>query len=340
MELYQLRTFAAVAEFGSLTQAADRLHLSQPAASAQIKILEDEFGVALFERRPSGLVLTTAGASLLPEVKNLLAIANQVVSHAKSLSGRAMGPVRFATLATVSDKSLLRIGEMMKLIVTRHPHLDVELHHRSSRYIVAAVSSGKLDLGMALGTNDIPNVERIILKELTYRIVAPRAWGEGMRRASWKRLATMPWISAPKGGSHDQMAQQLFKQMHRQPDGVIEADSEVLITSLVRAGVGLGLMREDLAKQADADKQVYLVRNGRATTYLQLLHRSGRENDRSIRAVLDVVRELWPQDEPADDSEPIIDEIETVPVVSPSPRRGAGGQLPMQGPLKGPRSAL
>jgi DNA-binding transcriptional LysR family regulator len=340
MELYQLRTFAAVAEFGSLTQAADRLHLSQPAASAQIKILEDEFGVALFERRPSGLVLTTAGASLLPEVKNLLAIANHVVSHAKSLSGRAMGPVRFATLATVSDKSLLRLGEMMKLIVERHENLDIEWHHRSSRYIVAAVAAGKLDLGMALGSSDIPNVERIILKKLTYRIVAPRSWKQRMRRASWKLLATLPWISAPKGGSHDQMAQQLFKQMDCEPNGVIEADSEVLITSLVRAGVGLGLMREDLAKQADADKQVYLVRNGRATTCLQLLHRTGRENDPSIRAVLDVVRELWPQDERGDDSQPVIENIERVRVVNASPRRVAGGQLPMQGSLKGPRSAL
>jgi len=41
-------------------------------------------------------------------------------------------------------------------------------------------------------------------------------------------LATLPWIAAPKGGSHDQMALQLFKQMHRQPDGVIEADSELI----------------------------------------------------------------------------------------------------------------
>ena len=72
MDLYQLRTLAAVAELGSLTQASRRLHLSQPAASAQIKALENELGIALFERKHNGLTLTRSGAALLPEVLKLL----------------------------------------------------------------------------------------------------------------------------------------------------------------------------------------------------------------------------------------------------------------------------
>ena len=67
MELYQLRTFAAVAELGHLTRAAEQLHISQPAVSAQVRALEEELGVVLFERSSSGMQLTPAGRQLLQE---------------------------------------------------------------------------------------------------------------------------------------------------------------------------------------------------------------------------------------------------------------------------------
>src|SRR5262252_9431477 len=65
MELYQLRSFLAVAEAGNLTRAAEKLHLSQPALSAQIRSLEDELEVTLFERTSGGMTPTAAGRRLL-----------------------------------------------------------------------------------------------------------------------------------------------------------------------------------------------------------------------------------------------------------------------------------
>jgi DNA-binding transcriptional LysR family regulator len=308
MELYQLRTFAAVAERGSLTQAAEQLHLSQPAASAQIKLLEDEFGVALFERRSSGLTLTCAGAALPPEIQRLLADAHHVVTHAKSLSGQAKGPFRFAVVQTVFERSLLAVGRLMYLLMARHPELNIEMQNRSTRNIVAGVTAGELDAGLALGRLDLPNIHRIPLQVLRYRIAAPPARMNGeshdlsaakMRNASWKQLASAPWITSPAGGSHHQMISQLFKRVGCQPVRVIEADSEPVITSLIKAGVGFGLMLEDLAVEADRAGEVVLVEKGRPSTYLQLLHRTGRERDPAIRAILAALRELesdanWP----------------------------------------------
>jgi len=288
--------FVAIAELGSLTRAAEHLHRSQPAASAQIKLLEDEFGIALFERKLRGLTLTAAGASLLPEIKDLLASANHVSTHAKSLSGRVTGPIKFATVATVFDKSILRVGEMIKLILTRYHLLDIEVHHCNSRSIVAGIANGEFDAGIALGNRNIPNIRRILLKEIQYRIVAPAIWGERMRKASWKELASSPWILAPKGGSHHQMAMHLFKRSRFQPDKVIEADSELVIASLVTAGVGLGLMPEDLALDAQVAGNVLVVENGRPSTYLQALHHASREGDPAIHGILGVLRELWPDE--------------------------------------------
>ena len=70
MELYQLRTFAAVADEGHLTRASERLHLSQPAVSGHIKALEGELGVRLFERASTGMQLTAAGSELLERARS------------------------------------------------------------------------------------------------------------------------------------------------------------------------------------------------------------------------------------------------------------------------------
>ena len=77
MELYQLRAFAEVAELGHLTRAAERLHVSQPALSGQIKALESRLDLKLFERAPSGMLLTSAGRQLLPLAREALRAAEE-----------------------------------------------------------------------------------------------------------------------------------------------------------------------------------------------------------------------------------------------------------------------
>ena len=67
MEIYQLRAFVTAARLGNLTRTAEVLHLTQPAITAQIKALEEELGVALFDRRPGRISLTKAGEALLGE---------------------------------------------------------------------------------------------------------------------------------------------------------------------------------------------------------------------------------------------------------------------------------
>jgi DNA-binding transcriptional LysR family regulator len=295
MELYQLRMFAAVAELGSLTQAAEQLHVSQPAASAQIKLLEEEFGVTLFERKQSGLALTRDGESLLPKIQELLQTAHQVASDARRISGQVTGPIKFA-FVTVLEESLLRLKEMVDRTLARHPRLEMNLRHLHSRGIIAGVTSGEFDAGIVLGDRVVPNLRRFPLQKLHYRIVAPRDW-TSLRKASWKDLESSTWVSVPKGGSHHQMLMQLFKRMPSQAATFVQGDSEEMIQHLVRMGIGLGLMREDVALEMDREQKIVLVEKGRPTTCLQFIYRTGREGDPAIRAITEVLSELWPDAE-------------------------------------------
>jgi len=292
MELYQLRTFAAVAELGSLTQAAEWLHLSPPAASAQIKMLEEELGVTLFERKQSGLTLTHAGKLLHPTIEQLLDSARLITARAKDLSGQVTGQIKFA-FVTILDESLLRLKQMVDRISDRHPLLELELRHLNSRAIIAGVLKGDLDVGIVLTNKQIPKIRRLPLKRLYYRIVAPPKWGH-MRRASWRELASTPWICAPKDGSLRQMIMQLFKRLPCQSDSFVLADSEEMATRLVTMGVGMGLMRENVAIDMDRNGEVVLVDKGRPHTYVQFIYRAGREGESAIQAIAGVVAEVWP----------------------------------------------
>ena len=135
MEIYQLRSFIAVAKMGHLTRAAEKLHLSQPSVSAHIKALEDEFGLSLFERTYSGMTLTLPGKRLLTEAEGILVAAEAMRHTAKALKGEITGRVR---VGTSSDPGFIRIGEFCNAQMEHHPSLEVELHQEMAAGIPAA----------------------------------------------------------------------------------------------------------------------------------------------------------------------------------------------------------
>jgi len=94
--------------------------------SAQIKALEDELGVALFERVSSGMVLTSAGRRLLPEAHKVVAAAQSLRSRARAIQGQVVGR---ASVGTVSDPEFVRVGEFLVHALVEHPLLEIEIHH-------------------------------------------------------------------------------------------------------------------------------------------------------------------------------------------------------------------
>src|SRR5258708_1063558 len=194
MELYQLRSFAAVAESGHLTRAPARVHISQPALSAPLKGLEDELGVGLFERLSSGMELTPAGRTLLPEARKLVAAAQVLRSHASALKGEVAGRVR---VGTVSDPGFIRVANLLAGAVETFPMLQIELHNEVSGTAFEKVRGGDLDASFYYGNLTHPAITAMALREFAYRVVAPAAWRERVENASWVGVLAMRWITAP-----------------------------------------------------------------------------------------------------------------------------------------------
>ena len=181
MELYQLRGLAAVAELGHLTRAAERLHVSQPALSAQIKALEDELDVVLFERGAGGMALTAAGRELLPEALRVIAAAQTLRAHALCLHGKLSGRVR---MGSVADPALTRIADVLREAVDRFPLLEIDVHQEISGAAFGKVRDGELDASFYFGNAVHPAVAAMPLRELAFCIVTPATWAKRLAGAS------------------------------------------------------------------------------------------------------------------------------------------------------------
>jgi DNA-binding transcriptional LysR family regulator len=291
MELYQLRTFAAVAEEGHLTRAAERLHVSQPAVSGQIKALEQEFDVRLFDRSASGMVLTYAGRELLSAAQRVLTTAEDMKLSARRLSGAVAGTVR---IGTVSNPASIRVGDLLAAAVERYPKLELELQHEVSGAALEGVRDGRLDASFYFGDTPGPDVAAVPLREFVYCVAGPAAWADRIESADWKSIAALPWILTPAISTHNRLVTRLFEQQGVEPpQSRIEADQESVIETLVVSGLGVSLMREDAARARAEAGEVCIWNRARLRTTLWFVCAAARAEDLLIQALFRLLRETW-----------------------------------------------
>ena len=290
MEIYQIRTFVTVAEHGNLTKAALLLHVTQPAVSGHLKSLEETLHLKLFERGASGVTLTRAGQALLPKAKAILAMAGEFRNLAQDLCGQLTGR---ACVGTILDPSFIRLGQFMSSVLDQYPWLEIQLQHGISTWAVDNVSNAALDAAFCMGHVTLPRVQAVQLTQMAYRVVAPPAWKAKIEHADWADIAAMPWIRAPKMSPHLQMVGEMFAPYKLEPFKVVEADQEQTIKTLITAGVGLGLMREDVAFVAQSAGEVCVWRKARPTTALSFIYLIERAGDPVIAAMENVVRKIW-----------------------------------------------
>lgn len=291
MELYQLRTFAAVAEEGHLTRASERLHISQPAVSGQIKALEQELQVRLFDRSASGMELTMAGQELLTAAQRVLTAAETMKQSARRLSGEIGGVLR---VGTVSNPAAIRLGDLLAAAVERYPRLQLELQHEVSGVALEAVREGRLDASFYFGDAPGRDVFSLRLRDAVYCVTGPAAWADRIKGADWDRIAALPWILTPAISTHNRLVTRLFEQQGVQPpQRRVEADQESVIETLVVSGIGMALMREEAARARAAAGEVCIWDQARLRTTLWFVCAAGREQDPSLEALFSLLREIF-----------------------------------------------
>lgn len=290
MEIYQLRTFVTVAKLGHLTKASETLHITQPAVTAQIKALEQELGLALFDRKHGRIALTKAGELLLPEAEKTLAVFNAMLGQAKKIKGEITGQL---LIGTFGDPEFLRLGNFLNALLAALPLLEIKTRTKLAEDVLEGVLTGELTGGFYVGTPAHAELNSVVLRGVCYRIVAPLAFADKLSVAGWHDVAALPWIGAPSRSASFKLTRDLFANQGLVPNIVVETDEIAALGSLVRAGVGLSLMREDQALPAAERGELIVWGQARIDTELSFVYHNRSEYDPAVVGMVSVLQDAW-----------------------------------------------
>jgi len=241
-----VEAFLAIARSGGFTRGSAALHLSQPATSRRIKLLEAELGAPLFDRLGRGVTLTEAGRAFLPHAQALLASMRDGIDAVNAVRGTGQGTVTLALVGTLASSSLTA---RLSRLCQEHPGLDLRLRTALSAEISALVLRGDAALGLRYGTDSDPGLESVIIHQERLVPVCPpghplTAGGTDLAAA----LAGQRWLAfPPRPGAPDAYAvalQQLLAAHGLGAAEILPIDSLTAQKRMAEAGFGLAILPE------------------------------------------------------------------------------------------------
>jgi DNA-binding transcriptional LysR family regulator len=245
MQDFRLKVFRTVAEKLNFTNAAETLFLTQPAVTLQIKTLEEELGVKLFDRSGGKVRLTEAGTVLLEYAKRIAALYTEAETAIGSLMGEERGKLSIGASTTIAQYVLPRlIGEFL----TRHPKIEFSMISANTENIVRALDEKVITLGLVegpVGRADL-KTDHFIDDEIVAVVGAGHEWVlTETPKISLNSLVRTPLIMREHGSGTRRVVENALKKSGLKLSElkiVMELDSTEAIKSAVEANLGIGFV--------------------------------------------------------------------------------------------------
>jgi DNA-binding transcriptional LysR family regulator len=256
-EIDALRTFLAVHSQRSFSRAARVLHVTQPAVSARVRLLERRFGAPLFERTQRGIRLSAAGNALLPYAERALAAMRDAENAVRELRDGTSGPVSLAVVGTLTGPFLTNA---LRRFATEHPRVDLTLRTARSVEVGNLVRRGDATVGLRYHRDQLPGLDWAAIGAEPLFVVCPPTHRYANRRVkSLAALREERWIGFPESsGQRETSATHVFGLFLAHGLGEVSwspVDSLTAQKRLVEGGFGIALMpaaniREELARRS------------------------------------------------------------------------------------------
>jgi len=243
MHLRHLESFVAVADHLNFSRAADELHIAQPAVSQQIRALETELGMDLFDRIGKKVTLTEAGRALLPYARQILTLVNAAENEVRERDQLKRGRASLGAPPTVSIHILpARLMQFKQ----QWPGLEVTLREAGTQTLLGLIEDGKLDLAVA-ATDVLPeSVESTPFLEETYLLAVSQRHPFLGKRQTVKLadLAAEPFILFPEGYKLREVTLRACRAAGFEPRVALDGGAMQSALEFVSSGLGVALVPE------------------------------------------------------------------------------------------------
>ena len=241
MEIRQLRAFVAIAESGTFTAGALRVHVTQAAISMQIRQLENEIGAKVFVRAPRHVILTEAGEQLLRRARHILREHDAALDEIAELAGAERGRLRIgsASAMVLTDQLPSILAELR----AQHPGAEIGVTSGTSEVLVDQILAGDVDIAFVSLPVDVRGIktERLSEDQLV-AIASPRHKLAKQRTISAYTLAGERLILGERGGNTRRLIDQFFAQAGVTLHVAMELSRQQAIRRMVEADMGVGIV--------------------------------------------------------------------------------------------------
>lgn len=283
-DLPDLRLVAAIADSGSLSRAAERVHLAVSSASHRLAQLESALGVQLFERHARGLTPTTAGESLLRHARQVFAQLEQMHADlAPYASGLNAQVVVFANTNAINCFLPEDLGDFLR----EHPQIRISLEEQPSPAIVRAVAAGQVDIGVVAAEGDFGGLvvtpyrrDRLVLIVAVDHPLAQKT------EIAFAEVLTEAFVCLHAGSAIHTFMMNHAALLGGRLDVRIQVRSFAAVCRMVAAGVGIGMVPRSSVSTVDRLKTVEIT-DAWAPRDLQLCIRERSALSPAGRALLD-----------------------------------------------------
>jgi LysR family cyn operon transcriptional activator len=231
LEIRHLRYFLAVAEAGSFSRAADRLGISQPSVSQQMRDLEAGLRVALFQRRGKRILLTSTGLIFQEHARALLRELENFLQEVSSEPGHLRGTLH---LGVVPVLNVPLLPELMGMFAADHPGISLIVEEISSTEIETALEEGRMDVGLGFLTRHSPNLryERLCTDEFALIVSESHPWSK-RHLIPLSELHQQRLLQLPDSFVMRRMIDDVFRNHQIRPRTIAEINAiETLLRSL------------------------------------------------------------------------------------------------------------